>query len=317
MTSKPRRLAVVAVGGNSLIKDPKRQSIPDQYEAAVESMGHVAGMIEAGWDVVLTHGNGPQVGFILRRSELSLHELHPVPLDYCGADTQGAIGYMFQRALHNLFRRRGIQKQAATVVTQVLVSRDDPAFQKPSKPIGSFLDQAAARHHQQADGWTMVEDAGRGWRRVVPSPLPVRIVEQGAIEALIRGGYVVISTGGGGIPVVEGEAGDLVGVEAVIDKDFAGSLLAASLKADLFLISTAVEKVALRFNQPGQQWLDRVTLAEARQYLAEGHFAKGSMEPKIRAIISYLEKGGTEALVTNPENLERALAGQTGTRIVP
>ncbi|MGH2606206.1 MAG: carbamate kinase, partial [Anaerolineales bacterium] len=270
-----------------------------------------------GWDVVLTHGNGPQVGFILRRSELSLHELHPVPLDYCGADTQGAIGYMFQRALHNLFRRRGIQKQAATVVTQVLVSRDDPAFQKPSKPIGSFLDQAAARHHQQADGWTMVEDAGRGWRRVVPSPLPVRIVEQGAIEALIRGGYVVISTGGGGIPVVEGEAGDLVGVEAVIDKDFAGSLLAASLKADLFLISTAVEKVALRFNQPGQQWLDRVTLAEARRYLAEGHFAKGSMEPKIRAIISYLEKGGTEALVTNPENLERALAGQTGTRIVP
>jgi len=317
MTSKPRRLAVVAVGGNSLIKDPKRQSIPEQYEAAVESMGHVAGMIEAGWDVVLTHGNGPQVGFILRRSELSLHELHPVPLDYCGADTQGAIGYMFQRALHNLFRRRGIQKQAATVVTQVLVSRDDPAFQKPSKPIGSFLDQAAARHHQDADGWTMVEDAGRGWRRVVPSPLPVRIVEQGAIEALIRAGYVVISTGGGGIPVVEGEAGDLVGVEAVIDKDFAGSLLATSLKADLFLISTAVEKVAIRFNQPGQQWLDRVTLAEARRYLAEGHFAKGSMEPKIRAIISYLEKGGAEALVTNPENLERALAGQTGTRIVP
>jgi len=317
MTSKARRLAVVAVGGNSLIKDPKRQSIPEQYEAAVESMGHVAGMIEAGWDVVLTHGNGPQVGFILRRSELSLHELHPVPLDYCGADTQGAIGYMFQRALHNLFRRRGIEKQAATVVTQVLVSRDDPAFQKPSKPIGSFLDQSAARHHQDADGWTMVEDAGRGWRRVVPSPLPVRIVEQGAIEALIRAGYVVISTGGGGIPVVEGEAGDLVGVEAVIDKDFAGSLLATSLKADLFLISTAVEKVALRFNQPGQQWLDRVTLAEARRYLAEGHFAKGSMEPKIRAIISYLERGGAEALVTNPENLERALAGQTGTRIVP
>lgn len=317
MTSKTNRLAVVAVGGNSLIKDPKRQSIPDQYAAALESMGHVAGMIAAGWDVVLTHGNGPQVGFILRRSELSLGELHPVPLDYCGADTQGAIGYMFQRALHNLFRRRGIQKQAATVVTQVLVSRDDPAFQNPSKPIGSFLDQATARQHQQADGWTMVEDAGRGWRRVVPSPLPVRIVEQAAIEALIRSGYVVISTGGGGIPVIEDPAGDLVGVEAVIDKDFAGSLLASSLKADLFLISTAVEKVALRFNQPGQQWLDRITLAEARQYLAEGHFAKGSMEPKIRAIISYLENGGGEALVTNPENLERALAGQTGTRIVP
>ncbi|MBF8256052.1 MAG: yahI [Anaerolineales bacterium] len=310
------KLAVVAVGGNSLIKDKNHQTIPDQYSAGAESMKHIAGMIEAGWDVVVTHGNGPQVGFILRRAELSLHELHPVPLDYCGADTQGAIGYMFQRALHNEFRSRRIDKSAATVVTQVLVDRNDPAFQKPSKPIGSFMEEAAARQHREQDGWAVVEDAGRGWRRVVASPIPKQIIEQAAIESLIQAGFVVISAGGGGIPVVEDEHGDLTGVEAVIDKDFAGSLLASSLKADLFLISTAVEKVALRYNQPDQQALDRLTLAEAKRYLAEGHFAKGSMGPKIEAIIKFLEQGGKQALITNPENIERALEGKTGTYVV-
>ena len=311
------KLAVVAVGGNSLIKDKDHQTIPDQYAAGAESMKHIAGMIEAGWDVVVTHGNGPQVGFILRRAELSLHELHPVPLDYCGADTQGAIGYMFQRALGNEFRARGISKSAATVVTQVLVDRDDPAFLKPSKPIGSFMEEGPARQHRQQDGWAVVEDAGRGWRRVVASPIPKRIIEQAAIESLIQAGFVVISAGGGGIPVVEDERGDLTGVEAVIDKDFAGSLLASSLNADLFLISTAVEKVALRYNQPDQQWLDRLTLAEAKSYLKEGHFAKGSMGPKIEAIIKFMEQGGKQALITNPENIERALEGKTGTYVVP
>jgi len=314
---RARKIAVVAVGGNSLIKDKAHQSVPDQYNASAESMAHIAGMIQAGWDVVVTHGNGPQVGFILRRSELSKHELHEVPLDYCGADTQGAIGYMFQRALHNEFRRRGIPKSAATVVTQVLVDRNDPAFQKPSKPIGSFMEEAAAQQHRQRDQWAVVEDAGRGWRRVVASPLPKRIIEEDAIRSLIGAGFVVISTGGGGIPVVEDDQGNLTGVEAVIDKDFAGSLLATSLKADLFLISTAVEKVALNYNKPDQQWLDGLTLAEARRHLAEGHFAKGSMGPKIEAIIKYLEQGGKQALITNPENIERALEGETGTRLVP
>ncbi len=311
------KLAVVAVGGNSLIKDKNHQTIPDQYAAGAESMSHIAGMIQAGWDVVVTHGNGPQVGFILRRAELSLHELHPVPLDYCGADTQGAIGYMFQQALHNEFRTRGIQKAAATVVTQVLVDRNDPAFQKPSKPIGSFMDEPAASQHRQKDGWAVVEDAGRGWRRVVASPIPKRIVEEAAIRSLIEAGFVVISAGGGGIPVVEDDQGNLTGIEAVIDKDFAGSLLAARLKADLFLISTAVEKVALHYNKPEQQWLDQLTLAEARRHLADGHFAKGSMGPKIEAIIKYLEQGGKQALITDPVNIERALEGKTGTRIVP
>ena len=318
MASNPKKkIAVVAVGGNSLIKDKQHQSVPDQYAAAVESMSHIAGMIEAGWDVLVTHGNGPQVGFILRRSELSLHELHVVPLDYCGADTQGAIGYMFQRALHNEFRKRGIKKEAATVVTQVLVDRNDPAFQNPSKPIGSFMDQAQADQHRSADGWSVVEDAGRGWRRVVASPDPKRVIEAPAIQKLVEGGFVVICVGGGGIPVIEDEQGDLQGIEAVIDKDFGGALLANAVKADLLLITTAVEKVAIHFNKPDQAWLDRLTLAEAKQYLAEGHFAKGSMGPKIEAIIRYLESGGKEALITDPANIERALQGKTGTRIVP
>ena len=308
------KLAVVAVGGNSLIKDSQHKTIPDQYTATVETSVHIAGMIEQGWDVVLTHGNGPQVGFILRRSELSVKELHPVPLDFCGADTQGAIGYMFQRALRNEFKKRGIKKQAATVVSQVLVDSNDPAFQNPSKPIGSFMDKDAALGHKEKEGWSVVEDAGRGWRRVVPSPLPKALVERDAVESLIQAGFVVVCSGGGGIPVVE-KNGELVGVEAVIDKDFAGSLLARSIKADLFLISTAVEKVALNYNKPDQKWLDRMTLAEAKQYLAEGHFHKGSMGPKIQAIIWYLEAGGKEALITNPENIERALKGETGTRI--
>jgi len=309
------RIAVIAVGGNSLILDEKHKTIPDQYAATVETSKHIAGMIQAGWNVVLTHGNGPQVGFILRRSELSIQELHPVPLDYCGADTQGAIGYMFQRALRNEFQKRGMKNQAATVVTQVLVDKNDPAFQNPSKPIGSFMNAENAARKRAEESWQMVEDAGRGWRRVVASPLPQAIVERDAVDALIRAGFVVICSGGGGIPVAENENGELVGVEAVIDKDFAGSLLARSIGADLFLISTAVEQVALNFNKPNQQWLDHLTLDEAKKYLAEGHFAKGSMGPKIQAVIWFLESGGKQALITNPENLERALAGETGTRI--
>jgi len=311
------KLAVVAVGGNSLILDETKRAVQDQYTAAWESMKHIAGMIQSGWDVVVTHGNGPQVGFILRRSELSRHELHEVPLDSCGADTQGAIGYMFQKALRNEFKRRHLKKEAVTVVTQVLVDRNDPAFQSPSKPIGSFMDETTATQKRDSEGWNVVEDAGRGWRRVVASPLPKQIIERAAIENLIRAGFVVISTGGGGIPVIEDESGDLIGMEAVIDKDFASSLLANSIQADLFVISTAVEKVALNYNRPSQQWLDKLTLAEARRYQAEGHFAKGSMGPKIQAVIWYLERGGKQALITNPENIGRALAGETGTWIVP
>ena len=312
------KTAVVAIGGNSLIKDREHRTVRDQYIAAGETCWHIASMIQDGWGVAITHGNGPQVGFILRRSELAAHELHEVPLDACGADTQGAIGYALQQNLHNDFDRLGIDKQAVTVVTQVEVAADDPAFQNPSKPIGSYMDEPEAMRRRHEDGWSVMEDAGRGWRRVVPSPAPVRIVEEDAIRSLIDAGFVVISTGGGGIPVVADADGTLQGVAAVIDKDLAGALLATTIGAELFLISTAVEKVALNFGAPNQEWVDRLTLSEAKGYLAEGtHFAAGSMGPKIRAVIGFVERGGGEAVITNPENVERALAGETGTRVVP
>jgi carbamate kinase len=310
------KVAVVAVGGNSLIKDKGQHTINDQFDAAKETMGHIAAMIEAGWNVVITHGNGPQVGFILRRSELAAHELHPVPLDYCGADTQGAIGYMFQKALRNHFEKMGIDKQAATVISQVEVDSNDPAFESPSKPIGSFLEEETAKE-RMAEGQAFVEDAGRGWRRVVPSPKPKRVVELDAIKSLIDNGFIVIAVGGGGIPVVEKPNGSLIGIEAVIDKDFASSLMANKLDADLLLISTAVEQVAINFNKPDQEWLDQMTVAEAKQYIEEGHFAPGSMLPKVQACIQFIENGGQKALITDPPNIPRALAGETGTWIVP
>jgi carbamate kinase len=257
------------------------------------------------------------VGFILRRSELSRHELHEVPLDACGADTQGAIGYALQQNLQNEFKRRGMKKQAVTVVTQVIVDRKDPAFQNPSKPIGSFMGEDEAKHRREAEGWHVVEDAGRGWRRVVASPMPQKVAEQDAVEELLSKGFVVITVGGGGIPVIENEQGDLEGIAAVIDKDYASSLLAQSIKADLFLISTAVEKVYLNYGKPDQKSIAKMTVAEAKKYIAEGHFAKGSMLPKIQAIIWFLEAGGKQALITNPENIARALKGETGTLIVP
>ncbi len=310
-------IAVVAVGGNALIKDKAHQTVQDQYECAMDTMKHIVDMIEKGWDVAISHGNGPQVGFILRRSELARDVLHEVPLDYCGADSQGAIGYMFQKALRNEFKRRGMDKEAATVVTQTIVDKNDPAFQKPSKPIGTFMEKVEAQSRADKDGWSVVEDAGRGWRRVVPSPRPIRIVEADAIHALIKAGFSVVGVGGGGIPVIEDENGDLQGVEAVIDKDFGSALLAKMIDADLFVISTAVEKVALNFNTPDQKWVNKMTVVEAKRYIEEGHFAPGSMLPKVQAIIQFLENGGKKALITNPEHISDALEGKTGTWIVP
>ncbi|HEX7594357.1 MAG TPA: carbamate kinase [Anaerolineae bacterium] len=313
-----RKLAVVAIGGNSLILDSQHQSVEDQETALRETAHHIADMVEQGWDVAIGHGNGPQVGFVLRRSEIAakVEGLHEVPLDVCGADTQGAIGYELQQALQNELFHRGIKKRCATIITQVLVDQNDPAFKNPSKPIGSFMDQPEATRRKNEMGWSVVEDAGRGWRRVVPSPQPQEIVEQTTIEAVLKEGIIVITVGGGGIPVIDVGNGEYRGTAAVIDKDFASSLLAREVKADLFLIATAVEKVAINFGKPNQQWLDKLTLAEAKQYLAEGtHFAKGSMAPKVQAIIWYLEAGGKHAIITNPENLGRALRGETGTHI--
>ncbi|MBQ7528626.1 carbamate kinase [bacterium] len=309
------RVAVVAVGGNSLIKDKQHQSVPDQYQAVCETVKHVVNMIEQGWEVVLTHGNGPQVGFILLRSEAALNSIHSVPVDSAVADTQGAIGYQFQMALHNEFLKRGMQKLAATVVTQVVVDPKDPAFLNPTKPIGPFMDEAQAQERSIKDGWDVMEDAGRGWRRVVASPKPQKIVELEAVRTLVHSGNVVIAVGGGGVPVVE-DNGVYLGIAAVIDKDYASGLLAANLHADSFIISTAVEKVYINFGKPEQKALDRVTISEAKKYMAEGHFAKGSMAPKVEAAIRFLEMGGSEAIITNPENLSKAVRGEAGTHFV-
>jgi carbamate kinase len=320
MSEQGRRVAVVAIGGNSLIRDAGHQRVEDQREAAKETTRHIAEMVEAGWRVAIGHGNGPQVGFILRRSEIAakVEGMHELPLDVCGADSQGAIGYALQQTLQNWLFTRDIHTNVATIVTQVLVDRDDPAFLNPTKPIGGFMDADEATRRQTEMGWSVVEDAGRGWRRVVASPMPKEVVELDTVTALINAGVVVISVGGGGIPVIDRGGGEYVGVAAVIDKDYASSLLAQSIHADLFLISTAVEKVALDFGKPEQRWIDRMTVSEARGYLAEGrHFAKGSMAPKIEAILWYLEAGGKHAIITTPESIPRALRGETGTHIVP
>jgi carbamate kinase len=308
---------VIAIGGNSLITNAQHMSVPDQYAAVVKTVDHIADLLERRHRIVITHGNGPQVGFILLRSEHSRGLLHQVPLDSIVADTQGALGYQIQQALENEFRRRGLKQSVATVVTQTLVDRDDAAFASPAKPIGEFYTREQAEERMRVEKWTMMEDAGRGWRRVVASPIPVRIIESGVIRHLVKDGYVVIAAGGGGIPVVVDEKGILSGVAAVIDKDLASAVLAGEIGADMLVISTAVEKVCLNFGTPGQRALDSMTVAEARRYMAEGHFKPGSMLPKIEACIQFVTDSGREALITCPEALPTALDGHTGTRLVP
>ena len=309
-------LVVIAIGGNSLIKDAQHSSVFDQYKAAGETSDHIARIVAEGYNVIITHGNGPQVGFILLRSEMAKEVLHEVPLDTCGADTQGAIGYQITQTLRNELRRDGLDRRVAAVVTQVVVDRDDPGFQSPSKPIGPFYSEEVARAHQE-NGWSMKEDAGRGWRRVVASPRPLEIVEETAIRTLVEAGVIVVAVGGGGIPVVRDAGGYLTGVAAVIDKDWASCLLAKNLGAELFVVSTAVDKVAIHFGKPEQRELDEVTLAEAKRYLAEGHFPPGSMGPKIEAAIDFLEGGGRRVIITQPHLMEEALDGKNGTHIVP
>src|SRR5690606_4954096 len=317
LSSMVGKLAVIAIGGNSLIQDPKRPEVINQWDAVRETCNHIAQMIADGWSVTVTHGNGPQVGFILRRAEIAAQQgIHDVPLDLIVADMHGSIGYMLQQALDNALRRFGITRTIMTVTTQVLVDNHDPAFQNPTQPNGGFMTEGVARRFE-AEGWQVKEAAGRGWRRVIASPKPLAIQEINAIKALIQDNFIVIACGGGGIPVVRNEHGSLRGVAAVIDKDRASSLLARELRADLFIISTGVEKVALNFTRPDQCDMDEMTLAQAQQYLAEGHFAPGSMKPKIEAAIEFVMMGGPRAIITDPPNLARALRGETGTRVVP
>jgi carbamate kinase len=307
---------VIAIGGNSLITDAQHQSVSDQYAAVVETVRHITDLLERGYRVVITHGNGPQVGFILLRSEHSRGLLHQVPLDSIVADTQGALGYQLQQALENEFRRRGLRKSVATIVTQTLVDRNDAAFAQPTKPIGEFYTRDQAEERMRTEQWTMVEDAGRGWRRVVASPKPVRVIEAEVVRLLVKDGYVVVAAGGGGIPVGADDAGMLTGVPAVIDKDLASATLAQQIGADILVIATAVEKVCLNFGQQNQRGLDRMSLAEARQFIAAGQFAPGSMQPKVEACVQFLATGGAEAIITCPTVLAAALEGSAGTHVV-
>lgn len=314
-----RKTALVAIGGNSLITDRNHPDVPHQWDAVRETCRHLADMIEAGWRLVITHGNGPQVGFILRRSEVASNVVHTTPLDIIVSDTQGSIGYMLQQALWNELYERQKEIPVVSLVTQTLVDEEDPAFENPTKPIGGFMEEAEARQFE-SQGWQVVEDSGRGWRRVVASPEPLKIVEERSIRTLIEANNVVIAAGGGGVPVKansKGELRNLKGVYAVIDKDRASSLLAKSLGIDLFIISTGVEQVALNFNTPQQIDLDEVNADKLTQYLHEGHFAEGSMKPKIEAVLEFVNYSNKPALITDPPNLARALAKETGTWILP
>ncbi|MEE2694446.1 MAG: carbamate kinase [Pseudomonadota bacterium] len=312
---KSKGTAVVAVGGNSLIVDDELNAIPDQYRAAVSTSRHIVDLIELGWRVIVTHGNGPQVGFILRRSELSIKEVSPVPMDYAVADTQGAIGYMFECALRNEFIKRKMEKCPISVVTQVLVGSDDPELGKPSKPIGSSLDEHFAKKYADKEGWTIREEPGHGWRRVVPSPRPVEVLEIEAIRDLVEAGYVVVAGGGGGIPVTRGGNSLLSGIEAVIDKDHVSGLIASEVGAKLLIILTSVEKVAIGFGTEDEQSISRLSLSDAQKYLKDGEFPEGSMGPKVEAIVDFLKQGGSAGLITNPSSLGAAMGGKAGTWI--
>ena len=313
-----KKTVVVALGGNSFISDETHQSVPDQYLAAERACSHIVPLLrDPDLRLVVTHGNGPQVGFILRRSELATPAMHQVPLDSCVADTQGALGYQLERALRNELRHHRLAKSPAAVVTLVLVDRDDPAFRHPSKPIGAFLSKERAEEHRQKDGWEVAEDAGRGWRRVVASPAPKAILDLDAVRSLLDAGFVVVAAGGGGIAVIEDPSGDISGATAVVDKDLTSSLLARQLGAEVLVITTGVEKVYLDYGTPGQKALDAITLAEAKRYVAQGHFKPGSMLPKVEAIIAFLEGGGRQAIITDSEHVAAALEGRGGTRITP
>ncbi len=310
------RTVLLSLGGNAILPGRGAGTIGEQFRVTQASMTHVADLLEQGVRVILTHGNGPIVGNILVRNQMARDRIPPMPLDVCGADSQGGIGYMIQQTLQNILRERRIPRPVTTVVTQVVVDGNDSAFTHPTKPIGPFYTEEEARNLERLNGWTMAEDSGRGMRRVVPSPRPLRIVEESAIRALFEAGHVVIAAGGGGIPVRE-DGGALRGVEAVIDKDLTSVILALAVKVDTLINITAVDQVLLDYGKPTSRAVPLLTIDEARRYLDEGQFPEGSMGPKIRAAIRFLEAGGREVIITSPPGVRESLRGRAGTRIIP
>ncbi len=308
------KTVLLAVGGNSLIRAGQRGTIDEQFENAQKTAEHIADLIQNGFNLVITHGNGPQVGAQLIRSELGSGQVYSMPLDVCVASTQGEIGYILQNSIQKALWKRGIYNPVITIVTQVVVNEDDPAFKKPTKPVGPFYTREEAERKKKL-GWEIIEDAGRGYRRVVPSPKPIDIVEKEAIKQCLNDGMIVIAVGGGGIPVIK-KNGEYVGVEAVIDKDRASAVLAKYLEVDYFIISTDTDKVYLNYKKPNQKALDTITLEEAKKFYEEGHFPAGSMGPKIEAVIDFIENGGKCAIITSPENLIESIFGNAGTKIV-
>ena len=310
------KIAVIAIGGNSLIKPGERGTIDEQFAAVQETVESIYQIIEMVYRAVITQGNGPQVGNILIQAEAGKEQVPSMPLYYCGAFTQGGMGFMIQQVARNLFLQKGHKQDVATIVTQVLVDETDQAFENPSKPIGPFYETLEELQHRiDNHGWIVVEDAGRGYRRLVASPKPVDIIEKRVIKTLIDNGDLVIAVGGGGIPVISKD-NELQGISAVIDKDFASSLLATEIKADLFIISTGVEKVAIKFKSDNPVWLDNITVSDCRKYIADGEFAKGSMLPKIEASLGFLQNGGKKVIITSPNKLAAAVRNETGTHIV-
>ncbi len=311
-----KRTAVIAIGGNSLISGKGKESLEDQHMAVFETTRNIADIIEAGYQVVVTHGNGPQVGFILARSDLAAQKIHRISLVIAVADTQGAIGYEIQQNLDNEMKKRGQQSRTVSLVTQVLVDKDDPGFKDPTKFIGSFYEESELPEiRKNHPDWILKADSNRGFRRVVASPVPKAIVELDAVESMIKAGFNVVTVGGGGIPVIEKD-GFLEGVPAVIDKDLATCLLAEKLKSDLLIISTGVPQVSINFGKPNEEKLSTVKADQMAKYLAEGHFPPGSMGPKIEAALNFLKMGGSEVIITDPANLGAAVKEGKGTHIV-
>ncbi len=310
-----RRLALIAFGGNALLPETQRGVQDEQEKNAEKAARLIVHIVRKGYELIIVHGNGPQVGNLLIQMEEAVTKIPPYTLDICNAMTEGSMGFMLERAITNELRRRSIDKDVITLITPVLVDRHDPAFEKPTKPVGPFYTRYRAQQLAREKKWTMVEDAGRGYRKVVPSPKPIDIVPKWIIHDLVEAGRIVIAAGGGGIPVILNNRGLYEGVEAVIDKDYASSLIAREVKADLFIILTGIEKVYIDFGKPSQRESPGLTIAEAEALLDEGQFPPGSMGPKIRAAIEYIRAGGREVLITDAAHLKAALIGRAGTRI--